>query len=269
MLNNARQDGAQYILTANHCIFTDPSFFIIGFNYQQPTCYKSRQEASSIPPKPQTAHGVTLVTKWETSDFALLKVSEKIPAEYNAYLAGWDATLRAPVDVYGIHHPYGDVKKISSFQGQTILSTWTPYDRIKMHWKIPKWSEGSTERGSSGSALFNSLGQVVGHLRGGASSCSTPDGWDMYGGLFADFHYPPESVRLSKFLDPDNTGIRVINGISIKDLNNRAQPAYPHPQHQNQHNPQHPQHQHVNFNMNRPPHFHPNQIQHQTTVSFY
>ena len=223
MLNNARQDGTQLVLTANHCIFSDPSFFIIGFNYQQPTCYSTRQESSTVPPKPQTAHGVTLLAKWETSDFALLKIAEKIPVEYNAYMAGWDATMRAPADVFGVHHPYGDVKKISTFHGQTILSAWTVWDRIKMHWKVPRWNEGATERGSSGSALFNSFGQVVGHLRGGASSCTTPDGWDMYGGLFADFHYPPEVSRLSKYLDPDNTGIRVMNGISIKDLSYRQQ----------------------------------------------
>jgi hypothetical protein len=210
------------IITANHCIYSDPAFFIIGFNYQQPACYKSRQEISSNPPKPQTAQGVTLLSKWETSDFALLKLSEKIPSEYDAYLAGWDATLRAPADVYGIHHPLGDVKKISQFHGQTQLSAWTPWDRIKMHWKIPRWSEGATERGSSGSALFNNHGQVVGHLRGGSASCDQPDGWDMYGGLFADFNYPPEQIRLSKFLDPDNTGIRVLNGISLKDLQSRA-----------------------------------------------
>ena len=222
MLNNVRQDGSQLVLTANHCIFSDPSFFVIGFNYQQPACYKSRQEASAIPPKPQTAHGVTLLSKWETSDFALLRIAERIPTEYNAYLAGWDATMRAPSEVYGVHHPLGDVKKISTFNGQTQLSAWTPWDNIKMHWKIPRWSEGATERGSSGSALFNSLSQVVGHLRGGSASCSQPDGWDMYGGLFADFHYPPEAFRLSRFLDPDNTGSRILNGVALKDINNRG-----------------------------------------------
>lgn len=221
-MNNARQDGSQLVLTANHCIFSDPSFFVIGFNYQQPSCYSSRQEASAIPPKPQTAHGVTLLAKWESSDFALLKIAERIPAEYNAYLAGWDATVRAPADVYGVHHPSGDVKKISTFTGQTQLSTWTPWDTIKMHWKIPRWSEGATERGSSGSALFNSLSQVVGHLRGGSASCTQTDGWDMYGGLFADFQYPPESIRLSRFLDPGNTGTRVMNGVALKDVQSRT-----------------------------------------------
>lgn len=224
LVNNARQDGSQYVITANHCIFSDPSFFIIGFNYQQPTCYKSRTEASVTPPKPQTVHGLTLISKWESSDFALLKIVERIPTEYNAYLAGWDATLRAPSDVFGIHHPLGDVKKISRFTGQTEISAWTPWDRIKMHLKIPRWTEGATERGSSGSALFNHLNQVVGHLRGGSASCTQTDGWDMYGALFADFHYPPPNVRLSKFLDPDNTGVKVINGISLKDLRSRASP---------------------------------------------
>lgn len=221
MINNARQDGSQLVLTANHCIFSDPSFFIAGFNYQHPSCHKNRLDASATAPKPQTAHGLSLLTKWETSDVALLKISERIPAEYNAYLAGWDATFRAPADVFGVHHPQGDVKKISHFHGQTLLSSWTPWDRVKMHWKIPSWSEGATERGSSGSALFNSNGHIVGHLRGGSASCDQPNGWDMYAALFADFQYPPESVRISRFLDPDRSGTKVMNGISLNEIYNR------------------------------------------------
>lgn len=222
MINNARQDGSQLVLTANHCIFSNPSYFIIGFNYQQPTCFRNRQEASQIPPKPQTAHGVSLLTKWEASDFALLKVAERIPSNYNAFLAGWDATFRAPSDVYGVHHPQGDVKKISHFSGQTQLGAWTPWDRTKMHWRIPSWTEGATERGSSGSALFNSHNQIVGHLRGGSASCDQPSGWDMYGGLFADFMYPPETVRLGHYLDPDNSGTKTLKGVYLRDIRQRS-----------------------------------------------
>lgn len=216
MINNARNDGSQLLLTANHCIFSDPSYFVVGFNYQQPGCF-ARHEYPAQPPKPQTAHGVSLVTRWEASDFALLRISERIPTEYNAYLAGWDASYKAAADVFGIHHPQGDVKKISSYSGQLQLAGWTPWERIKMHWRIPRWNEGTTERGSSGSALFDSNGRIIGHLRGGTASCATRDGWDMYGGLFADFMYPPEANRLSRFLDPDGTGIKVMNGIYLRD----------------------------------------------------
>ncbi len=218
MINNARTDGTQYFLTANHCVFSDPSYFIVGFNYQQTNCYAGKHLYPPQPPRPQTVHGVSLVTRWEASDFALLKISERIPNEYNVYLAGWDATYRAPADVFSVHHPQGDLKKISVFTGQTLLAGWTNVERIKMHWKVPRWTEGSTERGSSGGGLFDSAGRIVGHLRGGLASCSNREGWDVFGALFADFSYPPEGARLKRFLDPDNSGVKVINGAYLRDL---------------------------------------------------
>lgn len=221
MVNNVRQDGTQLVLTAKHCITSDPSYFIIGFNYQQPACFKSREEASTISPKAQTVHGISLITQYHETDYALLKISERIPDEYNAYLAGWDATMHVHTDVYGVHHPSGDVKKITSYSGQIHPDHWHVMTELT-HWKVPRWSEGATERGSSGSGLFNSLGQVIGQLSGGASSCKLLYEFDKYGALFASFNKPPESIRLSRFLDPDNTGTRVLNGIALKDIHNRT-----------------------------------------------
>ena len=102
-----------------------------------------------------------LVSKWETSDYALLKIAERIPVEYNAYFAGWDATMRAPADVVWYSSPLRRRQEDFILLDKQFLALGLLWDRIKMRWKIPRWNEGATERGSSGSALFNTLGQVV------------------------------------------------------------------------------------------------------------
>lgn len=121
--------------------------------------------------------------------------------------------------IVGIHHPSGDSKKISFFYNGSLPKTcWSEcepdgYD----HWKIPRWDEGTTEPGSSGSPLFDADKRIVGQLHGGAASCYMKDGYDAYGGLFASFQTPPKiKDRLATYLDPESTGTKVMDGYSLK-----------------------------------------------------
>jgi len=162
MINNTGLNRRQLFLTANHCLFTSPYNFVAVFNYQRPSCGGDGPDPSII----QSAHGMKLIATYAQSDFALLEITEKIPDSYNVYLAGWDISSAAPANVFGVHHPSGDVKKISFYNGTTVASSWTEFPK-KLHWSIPAWTRGTTEPGSSGSALFNSRGLIVGHLHGG------------------------------------------------------------------------------------------------------
>lgn len=224
MINNVREDGKQYLLTAAHCLFADPSYFVVGFNYQNDYCGQGlKSQSADLMLRPQTVHGVKLLSKWDKSDFALLEVMEKIPDEYNVFMAGWDANIRNFLNGYSIHHPHGDAKKISLFNGTPILSSTITGDPSKLYWKVSKWEEGATEHGSSGAGLFNTEGFLVGHLWGGSSNCETLHGFDKFGALFADFQLAPARLRLNSFLDPDELDIKIMKGAYLKDLN-RSQP---------------------------------------------
>ncbi len=217
MINNGRGDGRQLLLTANHCVFTDLTNSIAGFNYERLGC-----GMGTIRP-PQTAHGMKLLARWPDSDFALFEVQERIPASYNVYLSGWDARKQAASNVAGIHHPSGDVKKISLFTGTLQAGSWSEGPSRSLHWVIPAWSRGVTEPGSSGSPLFNSAGLVIGQLHGGASACNNPGGADLYGGLAFSFDGNGASdASLKPYLDPLRRGLLLLSG---RELYPSAQPT--------------------------------------------
>lgn len=202
MINNAKNDGRQFLMTANHCVFSDLSNSIAGFNFERLGCGPGAP-ISDV----QTAHGLKYIKQDATSDFALFEVIEAIPQSYNVYLAGWDAR---PIDTSitatyaGIHHPSGDVKKISLFTGVLQKTYWSEGPDNKFHIGIQRWTSGSTEPGSSGSPLFSPSGNLLGQLHGGASSCSNRDGTDIYGAF--QYSFSGTGARgsgLKTILDPN------------------------------------------------------------------
>ena len=195
LINNVRQDMTQYFLTANHCLGGESSW-IFMFNYQSSGC--SNQDG----PTYQTVQGSTLLANNSGSDFGLLRLTETIPESYDVNYAGWDATGNTPSTPVCIHHPSGDIKKITF-----------DYDNASnsgSFWDINSWDDGTTEPGSSGSPLFDGIShRIVGQLYGGVASC-TNWGYDTYGKVSSSWN-----SGMSQYLDPDNTGTMVLDGIDM------------------------------------------------------
>jgi len=208
LINNTRQDGTPYLLTANHCYSADVNTWVVMFNYQSPGC--PNQDG----PTSQTVSGATLRARNSPSDFCLIELSAQPPAEYDVYYAGWSRVNTPAPSATAIHHPSGDIKKIS-FDHDPLTSTeYLAYDEDPnaSHWRIGQWEEGTTEGGSSGSPLFNPDHRIVGQLHGGYASCSSLTS-DWYGKFSRSWDDGSSaSTRLRDWLDPDNTGATILNG---------------------------------------------------------
>lgn len=228
LVNNTNYDRTPYLLTAAHCIedVASTSYysqFVFVFKYETSGC----STPASEPSRSKSLTGATLKAYDNTysgggSDFCLFLLNNDVPESYNPFWCGWDNRNVAVSQGVSIHHPSGDVKKISTFNTRLQSATFgNNTSNGGTHWVV-KWiatenGHGVTEGGSSGSALFNEYGQVIGDLTGGVSDCSVSDDQkvDYYGKLSYSWisNGTSNSRRLKPWLDPSNTGATSIGGM--------------------------------------------------------
>ncbi len=247
LVNNTNYDFKPYVLSAAHCIedVASSSYysqFVFYFKYENSGCAVTASE----PSRSKSLTG-TSVKAYDNSyassgsDFALFLLSDDVPQSYSPYWCGWDKRNTAVNSGVGIHHPSGDVKKISTFSSRLQSSSYGSNDAT--HWYV-EWVEtengwGIMEGGSSGSALFNPSGRIVGTLTGGASGCevSADYKYDLYGKM--SYHWESNgnanARKLEPWLDPAETGESYIDGMDytsgLSDLNteNNSVKLYPNP----------------------------------------
>lgn len=202
-INNTANDGTPYVLTANHC---DPSATdIFMFNYFSPNCSPSADGLTS-----DVVQGCTIRARNAGSDFCLVELASPFPAEYNVYLSGWSREDGAPDTTVCIHHPSGDVKKITfNYDGTEVANWGNPQANC---WHIFDWEDGTTEPGSSGSPLYNSQHQIIGQLYGGTADCGNNID-DYFGRLVTSWSGATANVRLQDWLDPLQQDVASITGL--------------------------------------------------------
>ncbi len=168
LINNCEEDGTPYFLTARHCIFGSVNSWVFRFNWDSPQCAQNMNG-----PTGQTVSGATLKVQNSATDVALLELNSVPPAAYDVFYTGWDRSPSPPSSVVGIHHPSGDVKKISHEDQAVTATTQSGGTSGNLnYWKVAAWDDGTTEGGSSGSGLWSNNGLLIGQLWGGQASCS-------------------------------------------------------------------------------------------------
>lgn len=184
LLNDSRSSGTPYFLTANHCISkqAEASSLQTDWFYRAPTCNSRTLSSTTV----KRVNGAALLYASATTDTSFLQLNDAPPT--GAVFAGWDAgtqTLGSPV--VGLHHPKADLLKVSMGSLSSLTScAATSGDQFQCsgssgnYYRVT-WSEGTTEGGSSGSALFKDGTYVIGTLYGGGSSCSATTAPDFYG----------------------------------------------------------------------------------------
>ena len=237
LVNNLAQDCRPLLLTALHCgvdaSTSDFQQWRFYFRYESPNCANPATEGTLA------NHFLTGCVKLASSndgggdsgsDFLLVHIGtiantsstvETLKSgNFNAYWNGWDANNTAAPSGVSIHHPSGDIKKISTYTTALATSAWNT-NNLPSHWQV-YWSattngHGVTEGGSSGSPIFTTNGgnsRIVGTLTGGGSYCSETNAPDYYGKV--SYHWTSngaaDNERLKTYLDPNATGVLILDG---------------------------------------------------------
>jgi hypothetical protein len=213
LINNTQNDGKPYVLTANHC-YSNPASWVFRFNWQSSTC--SNPGAS---PTFQSLSGAALRSRRTPSDFCLVEitgglVNGTVPLDYNPYFSGWDKSGTIPTSTVSIHHPSGDIKKISFDDNTATISQAMGSTEANSTWTVQWDRNTTTEGGSSGSPLFDQNHRIIGQLWGGGASCQNLTAPDYYGRVSSSWEPAGSNStnQLKHWLDPLNSGAAFIDG---------------------------------------------------------
>lgn len=220
LINNTAQDCRPFLLTALHCgqnaSVGNMNQWVFYFNYEASGCTNPFSQGNLAN---QSMTGCTRRADSgdnggnQGSDYMLVELNNNVPQSYNPYFNGWRRSNVTSSSGVSIHHPAGDIKKISTYTNSLSTTSWGSANGS--HWQVT-WSatsngHGVTEGGSSGSPIFDNNGLIIGTLTGGSSFCSTPFFPDLYGKM--SYHWTSNpGDNLSVWLDPVGSNVNSLGG---------------------------------------------------------
>jgi hypothetical protein len=183
-----------WFYTANHCFENSQAPYKSAaqmqavantvttlWGFQASACGSAQPQSSWT----QVSGGATWQYNNDQSDALFLRLNGTPPSY--AFFSGWDANpISAGTSVITIHHPEGDLKKVSegSVQGYRTLFD---VGRGGGSFIEVLWRSGTTEPGSSGAGVFSPASTPSGTqylyrggLWGGTALCTNPTGTDNF-----------------------------------------------------------------------------------------
>ncbi|MBL7964365.1 MAG: hypothetical protein JNM31_11050 [Flavobacteriales bacterium] len=209
LINNTLQNGRPYYYIAHHCYPTQwapqTEQWVFYFNYESAGC------VGNTGPTSQTLTGAQYRSGSYFKDFVLLELFHVPPPSYQAFYAGWDRTGNIPTSQVVISHPMYDVKKFTRDVNPPTTSFPDPDSGVEC-WRN-YWDTGIIEAVSSGGALWDQNGRIVGHMFDGAQNCSNAATVPTDCAKFVNMWNGTSATnRLRDWLDPANTST-TLNGL--------------------------------------------------------
>ena len=206
LLNDADPSSqVPYFYGANHCFENEnppyktaaqmqavASTLTTLWGFEAAACGSAQPRSSWT----QRSGGAVFLYNNVQADVLLVRLNDTPPS--GAFFSGWDASTVGPgMAGVAIHHPQGDLKKVSEGSVLRLAVPSTGVGGGNIPFIEMRWSSGTTEGGSSGSGVFTPGGSQYlfrGGLWGGTAFCNVPNGVDYYSRL--DLVYPDISRHL-------------------------------------------------------------------------
>lgn len=219
LINTTSEDKQPYIITAAHVFNGNENYAVnVLFGFETDLCTNFEHPLKE---KVDLCYKEDLLCYLPSYDIAVFTLNKLPKAEVNPYWAGWDIrdNIVSNETYKCIHHPYGDVKKVSvttdigygDYSGMDTPPAGGSFEK-NVHYRVYRWDQGTTEGGSSGSAFWNKEHKIIGLLSGGKADCKTPQN-DYFTSLAKAWDVKASGYNsLRELLDPDNTGALFMTG---------------------------------------------------------
>jgi len=216
LINNEVNNGRAYFLTAFHCIDINKNKVIdqSEIDLLASTVFQFRFWRTQCNGTVNNAFieftGAILRASAHNSDIVLLELTNPPGIGDLVNYAGWNRQTSSPPDnnSFILHHPQTQDMRVTSTKK---VNTWT--------WNTNYWTahyySGTVDKGSSGSALMNPNGQIVGQLRSGWSNCNFTDFGDRYGKFERSWNWAGLQTWLSANQGLQSTGLLNLTDIAI------------------------------------------------------
>lgn len=221
LVMNTCNINTPYFLTANHCLNAgNVPNWVFQFQTLSTDCATNTGWREDI-----QFNGCTLRANNAASDFALLQLNTTPPANSGIFYSGWSRQTTGNTSTTVLHHPAGDLMKISVDNGTPTLLTSLGVDV----WQIDQ-DLGRLQGGSSGAPYYNQNHQIIGQhwRRPEAGTRPICDITIAQGGRL-DRSWTGDgtnTTRLSNWLDLSNTGlVMTTNTTNVANLS--ATPSIP------------------------------------------
>jgi len=223
LIMNTCNTNIPYLLTAEHCLDANVQNWVFQFQTWSTTCIGDNGWREDV-----QFNGCQLRANNGATDFALLELNQIPPTNSGIFYAGWSRDANPATSATGIHHPSGDLMKISR-DIDPVISVTYPGSGGNNHWRAT-FDQGIVQHGSSGSSLFDQNHRVVGQLHGNQNNtCAIGDNNcfcnQLPVGEYGRFDISwtgggTNATRLSNWLDPTNSGALTTNTTNISLLTN-------------------------------------------------
>jgi lysyl endopeptidase len=153
LMMNSCNTNTPYILTANHCLQAGsvPNW-VFQFQTWSTNCFTNTGWREDV-----QFNGCVLRANNAATDFALLELNQTPLANSGIFYSGWSREVNNITSTTVLHHPAGDLMKISRDLNPPVQGFWNGAQCWQLDLDL-----GHLQGGSSGGAYYNQNHQIIG-----------------------------------------------------------------------------------------------------------